>query len=184
MECAQIKVSGGTGAAKPSTVALPGAYKVSNFTSSRLEFKILNDRQATDPGILINIYYPTVTNYIIPGPTPFVCPAGGNSAPSSPSASSAPVPTTTATSLQPASPTSIAVSTSVKPTTLVTSIQSKTSTSSSKAASSSAIVGGAALYAQCGGTGWAGATTCASGTCKVSNPYFSKYSLKSTEIVV
>ncbi|KAJ1324729.1 lytic cellulose monooxygenase (C1-hydroxylating) [Microdochium nivale] len=33
---------------------------------------------------------------------------------------------------------------------------------------------GAALYAQCGGTGWTGPTTCASGTCKASNEYYSQ----------
>lgn len=33
---------------------------------------------------------------------------------------------------------------------------------------------GAALYAQCGGQGWTGATTCASGTCKASGDYYSK----------
>lgn len=29
MECAQVKVTGGTGAKTPSTVSLPGAYSVS-----------------------------------------------------------------------------------------------------------------------------------------------------------
>ncbi|TID24826.1 chitin binding protein [Venturia nashicola] len=32
----------------------------------------------------------------------------------------------------------------------------------------------AAKYAQCGGTGWTGPTTCASGTCTVQNPYYSQ----------
>jgi len=54
MECAQINVSGGTGAKTPATVSLPGAYS------------------ATDPGILINIYQ-TLSNYTIPGPAPFTC---------------------------------------------------------------------------------------------------------------
>ncbi|KAG8998472.1 hypothetical protein FRB95_011329 [Tulasnella sp. JGI-2019a] len=31
-----------------------------------------------------------------------------------------------------------------------------------------------ALYGQCGGIGWSGATCCSSGTCKVSNAYFSQ----------
>lgn len=55
MECAQINVSGGTAAQTPSTVAFPGAYS------------------ATDPGILVNIYYPLLTNYTIPGPAVFTC---------------------------------------------------------------------------------------------------------------
>ncbi|KAF6809572.1 endoglucanase II (glycosyl hydrolase family 61) [Colletotrichum sojae] len=33
---------------------------------------------------------------------------------------------------------------------------------------------GAALYTQCGGEGWTGPTTCAQGTCKASNQYYSQ----------
>ncbi|KAF8316842.1 glycoside hydrolase [Clavulina sp. PMI_390] len=55
LECAQINVVGSTGTKTPSTVSFPGAYK------------------GTDPGITINIYYPTVTNYTIPGPAVFKC---------------------------------------------------------------------------------------------------------------
>ncbi|TVY82687.1 putative endo-beta-1,4-glucanase D [Lachnellula suecica] len=54
MECAQINITGGTGAKSPATVSFPGAYK------------------ATDPGILINIYN-TLTGYTIPGPAVFTC---------------------------------------------------------------------------------------------------------------
>ena len=57
MECAQVTVTAASGAAveSPATVSLPGAYS------------------ATDPGILINIFYPTVTNYTAPGPAVFSC---------------------------------------------------------------------------------------------------------------
>ncbi|KFX90969.1 hypothetical protein V490_06163 [Pseudogymnoascus sp. VKM F-3557] len=55
MECAQINVTGGSGAATPETVALPGAYS------------------ATDPGILINIYQSPMPAYTIPGPDVFTC---------------------------------------------------------------------------------------------------------------
>ncbi|KAI0693480.1 glycoside hydrolase family 61 protein [Cytidiella melzeri] len=55
MECAQLSITGGTGAKTPATVSFPGAY------------------HGTDPGITINIYYPTVTNYTIPGPAVFTC---------------------------------------------------------------------------------------------------------------
>ncbi|KAG6848657.1 hypothetical protein H0H93_015127 [Arthromyces matolae] len=48
MECAQLQITGG-GSASPATVSFPGAYA------------------GTDPGITINIYYPTVTSYTIPG---------------------------------------------------------------------------------------------------------------------
>ncbi|PNH41928.1 hypothetical protein VD0002_g5824, partial [Verticillium dahliae] len=58
MECAQINVVGGTGTANPATVSFPGAYK------------------GTDPGVQLSIYYPPVTNYIIPGPRPFTCSGG------------------------------------------------------------------------------------------------------------
>ncbi|MCJ1312645.1 hypothetical protein MMC25_006320 [Agyrium rufum] len=50
LSCGQIAVTAG-GAGKPGPlVAFPGAYK------------------ATDPGIMINIYYPPVTSYTPPGP--------------------------------------------------------------------------------------------------------------------
>ncbi|KAK1230836.1 hypothetical protein PQX77_001307 [Marasmius sp. AFHP31] len=52
--CAQVSVTGG-GSANPSTVSFPGAYK------------------GSDPGITIGIYYPPVTNYVIPGPKVLTC---------------------------------------------------------------------------------------------------------------
>ncbi|KAF8591017.1 lytic polysaccharide monooxygenase [Ramaria rubella] len=55
MECGQLNISGGSGSETPATVSFPGAYK------------------GTDPGITINIYYPVVTNYTIPGPAVFAC---------------------------------------------------------------------------------------------------------------
>jgi len=129
LECAQINVSGGTGAATPSTVALPGAYA------------------ATDPGILINIYE-TLTTYDIPGPTPFSC-AGGSSGGSS------------------------VVTSVAATTTLVTSTKATSSVKS--ATTTAASTGTAALYAQCGGTGWTGATVCVAGSvCTVSSAYYSQ----------
>ncbi|KAJ0166710.1 putative endo-beta-1,4-glucanase D [Colletotrichum tanaceti] len=55
MECAQINVVGGTGTKTPSTVSFPGAYK------------------SSDPGVTISIWWPPVTNYVIPGPEVFTC---------------------------------------------------------------------------------------------------------------
>ncbi|KAF7548463.1 hypothetical protein G7Z17_g7027 [Cylindrodendrum hubeiense] len=55
MECAQINVVGSDGSKVPSMVSLPGAY------------------DGTDPGITINIYWPPVTSYEIPGPDVFAC---------------------------------------------------------------------------------------------------------------
>ncbi|KAI0682468.1 glycoside hydrolase family 61 protein [Cerioporus squamosus] len=54
MECAQINITGGSGAKSPATVSFPGAYK------------------GTDPGVKINIYQ-TLQNYTIPGPAVFTC---------------------------------------------------------------------------------------------------------------
>lgn len=48
MECAQVNVSGGKGAQKPTTYSIPGIYK------------------SSDPGLLINIY-PMKGEYTIPG---------------------------------------------------------------------------------------------------------------------
>lgn len=55
ISCAQVKVSGGSGTAKPSLMAFPGAYK------------------ATDPGLMVNIYYPVPTDYKAPGGDPMTC---------------------------------------------------------------------------------------------------------------
>ena len=48
--CAQLAVTGGGGGSPSPLVALPGAYS------------------PTDPGIMINIYYPVPTDYTLPGP--------------------------------------------------------------------------------------------------------------------
>jgi len=50
LSCAQITVTGGGNGTAGPLVAFPGAYS------------------ATDPGILIQIYYPVPTTYTIPGP--------------------------------------------------------------------------------------------------------------------
>lgn len=56
ISCAQISVTGGSGTYKPKNlVAFPGAYS------------------ATDPGIMINIYYPVPTSYKPPGPAAETC---------------------------------------------------------------------------------------------------------------
>jgi len=56
------------------------------------------------------------------------------------------------------------------PTTLATSTKTTSVASTSTAASGT----GAPLYGQCGGVGWSGATTCASGTCTSSSAYYSQ----------
>ncbi|KAK3904856.1 glycosyl hydrolase family 61-domain-containing protein [Staphylotrichum tortipilum] len=141
MECAQLNIVGGSGTKTPSTVSFPGAYS------------------GTDPGVKISIYYPPVTNYIIPGPPVFSC-SGSNNGGSSSSSSAAP----SSTTVKPSSTSS----TSVKPS----------STSSAPVSTSSAPSGGCtpvAQWGQCGGIGFTGCTTCASGsTCTKNNDYYSQ----------
>ncbi len=73
------------------------------------------------------------------------------------------------------SSTKSSTSTSTKSSTSSTLSKSTTSTTSSKTTSSTkASTTGVPLYGQCGGTGYTGSTTCASGTCKYSNPYYSQ----------
>ncbi|KAK1773985.1 glycosyl hydrolase family 61-domain-containing protein [Copromyces sp. CBS 386.78] len=56
VSCAQISVSGGSGSFSPRNhVSFPGAF------------------QATDPGIMINIYYPVPKSYTPPGPAVESC---------------------------------------------------------------------------------------------------------------
>lgn len=131
MECAQINITGG-GSASPATVSFPGAYS------------------GSDPGVLVNIYYPPLSTYVIPGPRPFTC--GGSN-----------------TSVTPTSSTSSRASSSTS-----TSSSRSSSTSSRASSTSSAATGTQTLYGQCGGQGWTGPTTCASGTCKASNQFYSQ----------
>ncbi|PWW80139.1 Lytic polysaccharide monooxygenase [Tuber magnatum] len=71
--CVNLQITG-TGSAVPAnTVKFPGCYS------------------PTDPGVLLNIYYPPLTSYTIPGPAPYV--PGGASAPISSSDTASPAPT-------------------------------------------------------------------------------------------
>jgi cellulase len=110
-----------------------------------------------DPGILINIYQ-TLTYYTIPGPTQFTCGAGGAQS------------TSKAASISTAS--TMVTSMSKPVTTSVPAGSTTTSKSSTTSAASSATT--VPLYGQCGGSSWTGGTVCASGTCKVSNVYYSQ----------
>ncbi|KAG9121201.1 hypothetical protein FRC07_002949 [Ceratobasidium sp. 392] len=132
VECAQINVTGG-GSASPATVSFPGAYS------------------GTDPGILVNIYYPPLTNYTIPGPRPFTCDGS--------SATTAPVTSTT----------KAATTSTTKATTTTTTTKASATTSSAAPTSTGTV----AKYGQCGGIGWTGATVCVSGsTCTKINDYY------------
>jgi len=55
ISCAQVKVSGGSGSARPSLMSFPGAYN------------------ANDGGLTVNIYWPIPTNYKAPGGNTLQC---------------------------------------------------------------------------------------------------------------
>ncbi|KAK6509630.1 hypothetical protein TWF481_004363 [Arthrobotrys musiformis] len=75
--CTNIEITGATGENTPDTVKIPGAYS------------------AEDPGIFINIYYPKVESYVIPGPAVYTEDGTSSPNPQVPS-SSTPADTTTA----------------------------------------------------------------------------------------
>jgi hypothetical protein len=55
ISCAQLTVSGGSGSLPSNLVSIPGAYK------------------PTDPGLVVNIYYPVPDHYVPPGGDPLTC---------------------------------------------------------------------------------------------------------------
>ena len=109
---------------------------------------------ATDPGILVSIYGPDgkpnngLKPYTAPGPAVLTCGAGSGPI-ATPQPTVAPTPTTMATAVKP-------TSTTAPP------------------ATTPPATGGAALYGQCGGLGWTGPKTCAVGTCKYGNDWYSQ----------
>ncbi|KAG8806491.1 hypothetical protein FRC18_006065 [Serendipita sp. 400] len=102
---------------------------------------------AQDPGILFNLYG-SYTSYTVPGPAVFTCNGQQQTTQQQQSSSVRP---SSSSSTRPVS------SSSVRPS----------STSSANGAMQT-------LYGQCGGIGWTGPTVCPSGTCKVSNAYYSQ----------
>ncbi|KAG9226256.1 hypothetical protein CCMSSC00406_0003135 [Pleurotus cornucopiae] len=84
MSCAQIRVTGGGNAVPSPITHFPGAYS------------------GTDPGIKLSIYYPPVTNYVIPGPPVFSC---NGTAPSTSSAVVPSSPVSSTVAPQPTGPT-------------------------------------------------------------------------------
>jgi len=119
MGCAQINILGG-GSASPPTVSFPGAYS------------------GSDPGVKISIYYPPITNYIIPGPRPFTCGGQQTTQPTTQPTTSTTTTTTTTTTTPTTTPTTSSTTTSVQPTSSGTVEQ----------------------YGQCGGSYYTGPTDC------------------------
>ncbi|CAD0111548.1 unnamed protein product [Aureobasidium uvarum] len=154
--CAQIKVTG-SGSFSPASsaeISLPGGYS------------------ATDPGILANIYDTSIyTSYKAPGPAVISCGAGG----AAPVSSNKPTTSAVVSSKVPVT-TSTAPVTTKPATTLSTVVKtSDAAAAPTTSAASGSGSGTAAKYAQCGGNGWTGATTCASGsTCTKQNDWYSQ----------
>ncbi|KAG9240023.1 putative endo-beta-1,4-glucanase D [Calycina marina] len=168
MECVQIEVTSGGTTTLPTGVAIPGVYT------------------ETDPGIVFNIY-DSFSSYPIPGPSVWDGAAEDTTTASTSTEASIPVtssaapvvssaltkmPTTTlVTVVKPTSssttPASVIPAPAKTPsTTLATVVKPSTSLPSSTS-------GTVAMYYQCGGINYEGATTCVSGTfCKVLNPYY------------
>lgn len=135
--------------------------------------------QATDPGVLYNLYT-SVEAYTIPGPTLY------SGFPSS-VAQSKSTATVTSSAVVPGS-SSVAttskssVAATTTSSTLKTSTTSggvasttKTTTTSSAAVTTSAAAGaGQTLYGQCGGSGYTGATSCIGATCTTLNAYYAQ----------
>lgn len=153
MSCYQITVTGG-GSASPATVNFPGAY------------------QATDPGILIDIYSPIVS-YVVPGPAVY---SGGSTKSAGATCSGAELGTTTgpaATATNTSTTSAAGGVTTTQGTTLASSTASTSNAASTSAGSGTGC--STAKFGQCGGTGFTGCTTCASGsTCTFSNAYYSQ----------
>ncbi|KAI3335841.1 glycosyl hydrolase family 61-domain-containing protein [Ustulina deusta] len=105
---------------------------------------------ASDPGILVNIHAPLST-YIAPGPTVY---SGGS--------------TKSAGGACEACESTCAVGSS--PTTSAGSGSGSGSTTTGSGSSPTGCT--VALYGQCGGIGYSGCTSCASGTCNVLNDYY------------
>ncbi|KAF3936814.1 Endoglucanase-4 [Dactylella cylindrospora] len=150
MSCAQINIIGG-GSSSPPTVNFPGAYS------------------GSDPGILVNIYYPPLTTYVIPGPRPFTC---GGSQPTTATTTTAPRTTTTSTTLSRTTTTSSRTTTPATTTSRTTTTSSRTTTTTTRTTTANGAL--QTQWGQCGGVGWTGPTACAVGTCVVLNPYYSQ----------
>ncbi|KAF3931372.1 Endoglucanase-4 [Dactylellina cionopaga] len=149
--CGQLNVSGGGSTPGIPTVEIPGAYS------------------ATDPGLLLNIYYPIPQSYTPPGPPVFSC--GGNGGATTTKTSSTTLVRTTTISK---SSTAAIITTTLKTTT--TAIPKTTTTTTISKTTTTATSGGTQTqWGQCGGIGWTGPTICQSpAKCTVQNQYYSQ----------
>ncbi|KAJ4379495.1 hypothetical protein N0V85_008844, partial [Neurospora sp. IMI 360204] len=109
--------------------------------------------------------YSNFNNYTVPGPAEFSCSGSGNGGGSSPSQ-----PTTLKTS------TVVATSTKAATTTAVVATSTKAATTTAAGSQPTSPSGcSVAKWGQCGGNGYSGCTSCASGSsCKAQNDYYSQ----------
>ncbi|KAF3919974.1 Endoglucanase-4 [Arthrobotrys entomopaga] len=157
--CYQINVTG-NGSESPSGVLLPGAYS------------------PTDPGIYWNLYA-SFNSYPLPGPTVYTGGSGDSKTTTVQTTASLKTLTTIVSTTRTTTPASTTTtkSTTTKSTTKATttlSTTTKTTTTTTRTTTTEGSGPGSPLYGQCGGIGWTGPTTCAQGTCTVSNAYFSQ----------
>ncbi|KAF9238179.1 CAZyme family AA9 [Penicillium roqueforti] len=139
----------------------------------------------TDPGILVNIYT-SLSTYTIPGPTLYSGAVSITQTTSAITASGTPVTgtgvttggtTTTSTSTSKATTTTLVTTTTSTTSATTTNTTSAITTTTTSATTSTSSAGGdgasQTLYGQCGGTGWTGATACASSAaCSSMNPWY------------
>ncbi|KAG8990377.1 Esterase/lipase/thioesterase [Tulasnella sp. 427] len=157
--CIQVQVTG-SGTVTPSgskLVAFPGAY---GSTTAGLVWPLWNPNNAQS-----GVAYP------IPGPSLYF---GGSSASSTTTAKSSTTTTKASTTTTSKAASSTTTTTTARTSTTTTKASS-TTTTTSKTTTATGSSGTAAAYAQCGGSGWTGATVCVSGyTCTYSNTYYSQ----------
>ncbi|KAI1495984.1 glycosyl hydrolase family 61-domain-containing protein [Biscogniauxia marginata] len=127
-----------------------------------------------DPGIMFNPYT-TIESYTIPGPALM-----GSSGSGASDSAATTVVTTPAASSAFSTPASAISTNTIVPTTFATLTSSASSTTTQAATniatapSTTGSTSGVALYGQCGGINFTGATTCAEGICTKYNDYYSQ----------
>ncbi|KAI1085539.1 glycosyl hydrolase family 61-domain-containing protein [Whalleya microplaca] len=175
----------------PSCVQLEVTGSGSTTPSENFDFN--TGYTSTDPGIVYNLYTTPYAAYTIPGPTVWSGSGSGSgsastsvkavasSAVATSKAAATSAATSASTSAAKSVATSVATSAASSAATTLTQTRAPTSAASSGSATSTAIGSGSgsssgsvALYGQCGGSNYSGATTCAAGTCKEQNPYYSQ----------
>ncbi|PKY07095.1 hypothetical protein P168DRAFT_315618 [Aspergillus campestris IBT 28561] len=158
MECVQLKVTSDGASTLPAGVSIPGAYK------------------ANDEGVLFDIYS-DIKDYPIPGPAVWDgADAGGDkapkptAAPTSSSSEAAPAPTTSDAAPAPTDAAPTDAPAPPAPTTFATSTKP---TAAPPSTTAPAEGGAVAIYQRCGGVGYTGSASCASGLkCQKWNEYY------------